>query len=322
MKKGPLFSVVTATYNRAHLLPRSVKSVLSQTCQDFELIIINDGSTDDTEAVCCSFNDDRIRYFRQSPNGGVLAARNKALDMAKGKYLAVLDDDDELRPEALETAVAEFERLSAKDAGIIWFNNVDFERWERSGWGPKDAEGEVLYEDLLCGRIGGDYWQVVRREIIGPEDRYDERLWCGEILWWLGLHRKCRAYYVPKVLLVCHREHGGERLSNLQTMLNHLPQLILTNKALIDEYGDDQRLLCPRAYGRRLGVLGIYQIMNGERVEGRSVCRQSFKYGRRAAFVAIYGLSFVLSGSQIRGLARVVVRVLHRLGATGMLPTQ
>ncbi len=319
MKKGPLFSVVTATYNRAHLLPRSVRSVLSQTCQDFELIIINDGSTDDTEAVCCSFNDDRIRYFRRSPNGGVLAARNKALDMAKGKYLAVLDDDDELRPEALETAVAEFERLSAKDVGIIWFNNVDFERWERSGWGPKDAEGDVLYEDLLCGRIGGDYWQVVRREIIGPEDRYDERLWCGEILWWLGLHRKCRAYYVPKVLLVCHREHGGERLSNLQNMLNHLPQLILTNKALIDEYGDEQKRLCPKAYGRRLGILGAYQIMNGQKKDGRTVCRESFRYHRSFLCTTVFLLSFLLAGGQIRYLASVSIKVLRTLGLERVL---
>ncbi len=282
-------------------------------------LIINDGSTDDTEAVCRSFNDDRIRYCRQSPNGGVLAARNKALDMAKGEYLAVLDDDDELRPEALETAVAEFERLSARDVKIIWFNNVDFERWERSGWGPKDTEGEVRYEDLLCGRIGGDYWQVVRREIIGLEDRYDERLWCGEILWWLGLHRKCLAYYVPKVLLVCHREHGGERLSNLETMLNHLPQLILTNKALITGYGDEQRRLCPKAYGRRLGILGAYQIMNGQKKDGRIACRESLRYHRSFVCTVVFLLSFLLAGYQIRCLASVFIKVLKKLGLERVL---
>jgi glycosyltransferase involved in cell wall biosynthesis len=104
----PLFSIITATYNRVHLLPRAVKSVLNQTYQNFELIIVDDGSTDNTEDVCRCFSDHRVRYHKQTPNRGVLAARNKALDLATGDYVAILDDDDELVPQALETALANF----------------------------------------------------------------------------------------------------------------------------------------------------------------------------------------------------------------------
>lgn len=314
MSAEPLFSIITATYNRAYLLPRAVNSVLNQTYQNFELIIVDDGSTDNTENVCRSFSDHRIRYHKQTPNRGVLAARNKAFDLATGDYVAILDDDDELVPQALETALAEFRRLSPEHIEILWFNDVDFDRQQVSGWRALAGEGYVTYQDLLCDRIRGDYWLVVKRHIISDEDRFDERLWCGETLLWLRLYRKCRGYYVPKALSIHHRKHGGERLSDLQNMLNHLPQLILTNKALLEQFGEEQRSLCPRAYGRRLAILGAYQIMNGEKAEGRKACRGSFKYHRWVACLGVFALSYVLSGEQIRRLASVSFKVLDRLG--------
>jgi glycosyltransferase involved in cell wall biosynthesis len=107
--------------------------VLNQTYRNFELIIVDDGSTDNTEDVCRCFSDHRVRYHKQTPNRGVLAARNKALDLATGDYVAILDDDDELVPQALETALAEFQRLSSQDIKILWFNDIDFDRQQLSG---------------------------------------------------------------------------------------------------------------------------------------------------------------------------------------------
>lgn len=324
MESTPLFSVLMITYNRAQLLPRAVRSVLNQTYGNFELIIVDDGSTDGTEDVCRAFRDQRISYCKQTPNKGVQAARNRTLELFKGDYLAILDDDDELVPEALETAVREFEEPSREEVKIIWFNSWDVERQQRSGWGSGfgDKEACVRYEDLLCGKIGGDYWHVIKRDILGDTDRFDETLWCGEILWWLRLHQKGKACYVPRMLQVRSRKHGHERVSSLETMLNHLPQLILTNQALIREHGENQKGLCPRSYGRRLGVLGAYQILMGERINGRSTCRESFKYDRRGVFVAIYVLSFVLTGTQIRGLVRLGIKSLNRCGALGLLPVR
>ena len=110
--ESPLFTVTIATYNRAHLLPRAVKSVLNQTYHNFEVVIVDDGSTDKTEEVCRSFGDQRIVYHKHDHNKGVLAARNTALDLAKGGYVAILDDDDNMLPEALGTAMSKFEGLS------------------------------------------------------------------------------------------------------------------------------------------------------------------------------------------------------------------
>lgn len=321
MNEGPLFTVAMVTYNRAHLLPRSVGSVLRQTYRNFELIVVDDGSTDNTEAVCRGFGDSRIRYHKQSLNSGVLAARNKTLDLAAGDYVAILDDDDELVPEALQTAVDAFQRLSAKDVKIIWFNSWDTERQERSGFGPeyKETEAYVRYEDLLCGRIGNDFWQVVKREVVG-KDRFDVGLYNGEVTWWLRLHQKGKGYYVPNVLQKRYREHGGKRISSLESLLNHSSQLILTNKAIIAQSGEDQRRFCPRAYGRRLAVLGAYQIMNDQKIDGRKSCREAFKYRKSAGFAGIYVLSFVFSGIQIKSLALAGIRVLEKLGGLGLLP--
>ncbi|HEY0791748.1 MAG TPA: glycosyltransferase family A protein [Chthoniobacterales bacterium] len=96
----PLFSVVVPTFNRKHLLQRALQSVMRQSCQDFELIVIDDGSTDGTEAMVTGFS--RVRYSRQQ-NKGPGAARNLGWEQATGDYLAFLDSDDLWFPWTLTT---------------------------------------------------------------------------------------------------------------------------------------------------------------------------------------------------------------------------
>ncbi|MES9968407.1 MAG: glycosyltransferase [Candidatus Thiodiazotropha sp.] len=85
-------SVIIPTYNRAELLLKTVQSVLAQTYQDFEIIVIDDGSSDNTEDVINGYSP-KIRYLKQE-NAGLNASRNRALDLAQGEYIATLDDDD------------------------------------------------------------------------------------------------------------------------------------------------------------------------------------------------------------------------------------
>ncbi len=79
----PLVSVVVATYNRSALLRDALHSIQAQTVQDFEVVVVDDGSTDDTQATVLAFDDDRIRYVRQD-NAGVAAARNRGVDESRG----------------------------------------------------------------------------------------------------------------------------------------------------------------------------------------------------------------------------------------------
>ncbi len=108
---SPLVSIMMPAFNAERYIAAAIESVLSQTMEDWELIIINDGSTDKTIEVLKHFNEERIRVFHQ-PNSGEAAARNLALQKVRGAYLAFLDADDQWLPEFLQEMVASLnERL-------------------------------------------------------------------------------------------------------------------------------------------------------------------------------------------------------------------
>lgn len=101
---GPCVSVIIPTYNRAHFVADAVASVLSQDFPDFEVIVVDDGSTDSTAAAMAQFNDPRL-VFMQQENRGRSQARNRALEMARGRYIAFLDSDDLYMPGKLALQV-------------------------------------------------------------------------------------------------------------------------------------------------------------------------------------------------------------------------
>ena len=109
---GGLVSVILPTYNRARTLKRAVDSVLHQGYSNFELIIVDDASTDDTEALVATFTDPRISYVRLPKNGGASRARNEGLRRARGDYIAFQDSDDEWLDGKLQRQVE-----AAREAG-------------------------------------------------------------------------------------------------------------------------------------------------------------------------------------------------------------
>ena len=112
MSAIPRVSVIIPSFNRAHCIAASVESVLAQSFQDFELIVVDDGSTDETQQVLARFGD-RIRVIRQD-NGGVSAARNAGMRVARGSWIAFQDSDDTWRPEKLQTQIECLERYQAQ----------------------------------------------------------------------------------------------------------------------------------------------------------------------------------------------------------------
>ncbi len=116
---APLISVVLPTFNRKRLLPRAINSVLNQTYKNLELIIIDDGSTDNTEEIVKAYSDTRIRYCKQKLNRGGSAARNAGIKLAKGELISFQDSDDEWLPEKLERQVRKFSEVG-DDVGVIY----------------------------------------------------------------------------------------------------------------------------------------------------------------------------------------------------------
>ena len=99
----PIVSVIMPTYNRASLLPKAIDSVFSQNYPDIELIVVNDGSTDNTEEALEPYRD-KITYIKKA-NGGCGDAKNAGLKAANGKYITHLDDDDLMMPERIDCLV-------------------------------------------------------------------------------------------------------------------------------------------------------------------------------------------------------------------------
>ena len=118
-KFDSLVSIVIPTYNRAHLLSRAIKSVLSQTYSNFELLVVDDCSSDCTESVVKRFRDDRIRYIKHERNRGATAARNNGIKAAKGEYIAFQDSDDEWLSMKLEKQVNAF-NCGPHDLGVVY----------------------------------------------------------------------------------------------------------------------------------------------------------------------------------------------------------
>lgn len=111
-----MVSVIIPTYNRAETIKKSIDSVLAQTYNNIEIIVLDDKSTDNTEEVMNDITDKRIRYVKLEENKGACFARNKGIELAKGKYIAFQDSDDEWLPEKLEIQLS---YLQEKNLDIV-----------------------------------------------------------------------------------------------------------------------------------------------------------------------------------------------------------
>ena len=123
MMDQPTFTVVTPTYNRKKTILTAINSVLTQTYTDFELIVVDDGSSDDTRSVVTGLGDLRIQYQWQ-PNGGGSKARNVGIDAARGKYIAFLDSDDKFLPNKLERVL----HVTANHSADVYYSSIIVDR--------------------------------------------------------------------------------------------------------------------------------------------------------------------------------------------------
>lgn len=117
MTKNPKISCIMPAYNAGKYLKVAIDSILNQTFKDFELIIINDGSSDNTEDIILSYNDSRIVYIKNERNLKLMKTLNKGIDKAKGEFISRMDSDDQAHPSLFEKELQEFEKHP--DAGIV-----------------------------------------------------------------------------------------------------------------------------------------------------------------------------------------------------------
>lgn len=194
-------SVILPSYNRDHLLDRAISSVTAQTFSDFELIIVDDASTDETCAIVQAYADERIRYLRSEQRRGAAAARNLGINAASGEFIAFLDSDDEWLPEKLQLQVEAFDGL-ADDVAVVYSA-----RQQSGAPDPTDREklsGDIL-ERLLVGNFIGTGQVLVRSECLRTVGGFDELLPSAHD-WdlWIRLSESYHFRYVDEVVCVYH----------------------------------------------------------------------------------------------------------------------
>jgi glycosyltransferase involved in cell wall biosynthesis len=172
---SPFFTVVIPTHNRSNLLKRAVASVQNQTFEDFEIIVVDDHSTDDTSFVVKSFSDPRIRYLINSREKGACGARNVGIFSAKGKWVAFLDDDDVWLPEKLQ-AQHELARKVNETVGLICTDYGIYKERQENPVIYKNRPSGWVRDKLLYGGIIGCLSSVcVRTEVLKAIEGFDER---------------------------------------------------------------------------------------------------------------------------------------------------
>ena len=200
-----MVSVVLTTFERAAILPRAVESVLRQSHSDWELIIVDDGSSDGTSQYLDGLADSRIAVYRHPENRGVAAAKNTGLDHLSGEWFTFLDSDDEMTPDALSTLM---DCATRTGATVITCNCVDFETGKMTGVG-RERDGRLTIEE--GARFRGEHWGMVRTCLLG-DLRFDQRLPGFEGVLWLKVNRVARRYYLHRALRIYHAE-GTDRVT-------------------------------------------------------------------------------------------------------------
>ena len=174
IKSTPAVSVVVAAYNYARYLPMAVDSILAQTYRDFEIIVVDDGSTDNTQAVVLPYiNANAIRYFRQI-NSGQAVAKNMGIKESRGEYVAFLDADDIWFPAKLEKQMPLF---SKAEIGVVYSKRVliDKNHNESPFSHPKLYRGRVL-DHIFIDNFVGFSSAVVRKKCFDKVGIFDESL--------------------------------------------------------------------------------------------------------------------------------------------------
>lgn len=196
-------------WNRERFVADAIRSVLAQTFADFELIVVDDGSTDGTRDVVASFTDSRLRCLHRD-HRGISAAMNAGLAAARGRYLARLDSDDMWLPDMLATQVAVLE--AHPEAGLVYSRaECTDTHWNPLGmtWGyplhfPGETFRSMVYNDCTC-----NITIVCRRECLERVGPYDETLATSEDLdMWLRVARHYPFAFTDRVLARV-RLHGG-----------------------------------------------------------------------------------------------------------------
>lgn len=255
---APLFSIIIASYNYAHLLPRAIESAIAQTCKDYEIIVVDDGSTDNTSEVVQPYMG-KIRYHRQN-NMGHCATNNKGVSLASGKYCYFLDADDELLKDALthfEQAIREHGEMPVFFGGYI---SVKENGEETANIGTTiDREPYKALKAFLSKKVVGiKHGSVIVHRSVFDQLTYPEEVKNNTDIVFLGqVLSRYQAIGIKHPVVKSHAHPGRVRINcNL---------IVAVGLSVVDSLFDPERIppdLMPlKALYRRMRLLSIFGVL-------------------------------------------------------------
>lgn len=216
MSSDPRVTVLMPVYNGKKYLKESIGSILNQTFEDFELIIVNDGSTDESEAVIMEYHDPRINYVKNEKNLGLIETLNKGLDMAKGAYVARMDQDDISLSMRLEKQFQYMEKNI--DVGVCG-------SWIRlTGKAlPITIKNPIEHEDICCHSLFMNPLAhptvMIRKKILEENNlKYGQFKSAEDFELWHRCSKICKLHNIPEVLLRYRITPGSITHSNKEDL--------------------------------------------------------------------------------------------------------
>ncbi len=307
----PLVSIVVPTYNRETLLPRALDSIVSQTVTDWEIILVDDGSTDGTKALAQRYQQrlgDRFVYIHRA-NTGCGGARNRGIDATRGRFVAFLDSDDEFMPDKLERQLSLF-RLRP-ELGFVYsdYAYIDLagRRHEsvfatlakraREVHTQQIAPGlcictgnlfDVLLREYFIATIVG----MVRREVLGSTIRWSaDPSYSAEWLFFLKVVRVCPAGLVDEPLSLHHFVEGSVTRTSKHRNLLRLRSLLLEMNQSFDDLTGPQRTVVRRHLATTCRQLGYNGFRSGASRQAAEHLAESFRW--RPSLRALYDIIHV-----------------------------
>jgi glycosyltransferase involved in cell wall biosynthesis len=301
---SPLISVIIPIYNGEVTIGETIQSVLNQTYSNFELLIINDGSTDNTLEVISSFQDSRIQVFSYQ-NAGQGASRNRGLNQAQGEYVSFIDADDLWVPEKLADQLTALQQYSEAAVAYSWTDYID-ESGEFISHAPQRLyQGDVYTRLLLSDFIGSGSNPLIRKSAILELNGFDQSLPPAED-WdmWLRLAAIYPFTVVPKPQILYR---VSPHSSSFNVLKMEAASLRVIERA-INDYSQ------PINHLKSICLANRYKYLTWKTLEGMPARKNSL-IATRFLFSAIrYDPSLIQT--------RTFIKALFKIAITGFLPSQ
>jgi glycosyltransferase involved in cell wall biosynthesis len=270
----PIVSVIIPTYNRNGFLRAAIESVLKQTFQAFEIIVVDDASSEDVQGIVKGFHDSRIKCIRHEINKGEAGARNTGIMHAEAKYIAFLDDDDTWLPEKLKSQLDVLENSAQKVGGIYSGYIVKDCADPRKSYAKTPSKRGDIYKDLLVqNSIGPPSSVVVRRKCIETAGLFDENIYYGvDHDFYLRVAKDFHFEYIAEPL-VNYSIHENRLSTNPEIVARGLEAMSLKYQGELGELYSKRR----KYLGLGFLSVGVGFCYQGDKTKGIKAIMQSIR---------------------------------------------